>query len=482
MSEQTSVLSPVSMSRLRKRSVILGLSAGQVVVLATGGVVLLAALYVAGGAGVAWTSPVWGLALGLAYAPIAGRPAVEWAPTVAHWALRRAAGQTRFRRQITRPSRVGQLALPGDAARLRHIQDQVTGCAMIHDPYASTLTATLTISYPSFVLLDPADQERRVHGWGRVLAGLCRSPRIARLQVLERTVPDTGSGLATWWAEHGVDDGSWVAGVYRDLMADAGPAGERHVATVSLAIDLRTAARAVRGAGGGLQGAATVLRQEMSALSTALRAADLQPGRWCTPGEVAEIIRAAYDPAATAVLDQHPVGRDPATAGPIAIDEEWDRFHSDSAYHAVYWISEWPRAQTYPGFLGPLILTSGVRRSFTLLVDPIPAHVAARQIRKRKTGHLADSAQRARIGQLEDAAATAEYADTLQQEAELIEGHGALRYTGLVAVSSGSREELEAACAAVEHAALQSSCELRRLVGQQAQAFTAAALPFCRGL
>ena len=49
-------------------------------------------------------------------------------------------------------------------------------------------------------------------------------------------------------------------------------------------------------------------------------------------------------------------------------------------------------------------------------------------------------------------------------------------------VSTGSREELEAACAAVEQAALQSSCELRRLAGQQAQAFTAAALPFCRGL
>ena len=34
--------------------------------------------------------------------------------------------------------------------------------------------------------------------------------------------------------------------------------------------------------------------------------------------------------------------------------------------------------------------------------------------------------------------------------------------------------------AAVEQAAIQASCETRRLVGQQAQAFTAAALPLCR--
>jgi hypothetical protein len=35
---------------------------------------------------------------------------------------------------------------------------------------------------------------------------------------------------------------------------------------------------------------------------------------------------------------------------------------------------------------------------------------------------------------------------------------------------------------AIEQAAIQASCETRRLVGQQAQAFTAAALPLGRGI
>lgn len=38
------------------------------------------------------------------------------------------------------------------------------------------------------------------------------------------------------------------------------------------------------------------------------------------------------------------------------------------------------------------------------------------------------------------------------------------------------------AVAAIEQAAIQASCETRLLVGQQAQAFTAAALPLCRAV
>ena len=41
-------------------------------------------------------------------------------------------------------------------------------------------------------------------------------------------------------------------------------------------------------------------------------------------------------------------------------------------------------------------------------------------------------------------------------------------------------DELEAAVSAIEQAAIQASCETRLLVGQQAAAFTAAALPLCR--
>lgn len=475
-------LSPVKFSRLTKRGIILGLSLPQVIALAIAVAVFVASLY-AGGPAALYTSPVWGTALVLAWAGIGGRKLVEWVPIGLHRLLRSFLGQTRYRRRIVKPRPAGTLALPGDAAPLRQYEDPETGAVMVHDPHAQTLTALVEVTHPSFILLDPGEQERRVHAWGRVLSTACRSTRIARLQVLERTVPDSGQGLAQWWAEQGTDDDSWVARTYRELIDRAGPTGERHISTISLSLDMRAANRPIRAAGGGLKGAAAVLRQEMDTLTAALRTADLKPSAWYTPGQLAIILRSAYDPAIAAALERSgEIGKDLAAAGPVAVEETWDGLRSDSAHHVVLWISEWPRALVYPGFLAPLLLSSGIRRAFTLLCDPIRSDQAARDIRKKKTEYISDAAQRQKVGQIEDAQQTAEYQDVLQQEADLTSGHGVLRYTGLIAISAPTSDELETAVAAIEQAAIQASCETRRLVGQQAQAFVAAALPLCRGI
>lgn len=388
-----------------------------------------------------------------------------------------------YRRRIVAPRPAGTLALPGDTARLREYEDPVTGAGMIHDPAAATLTAVLSVTHPAFVLLDPGEQERRVASWGRVLATVCRSGRISMLQVLERTLPDSGSGLAEWWATHGTQNSSWASVTYAELIDRAGPAGERHATTLSLSLDMRAAARQIRTAGGGVRGAAAVLRQEMSTLVAALRSADLSPSAWLSCGQIAVILRSAYDPAVAASLERHgELGQSLATAGPVAVNESWSGLRTDSAHHAVLWVSEWPRSMVYPGFLAPLLLSTGIQRSFSLLCTPMRSDQAARDIRKKKTEYISDAHQRQRIGQIEDASQTAEFHDVLQQEADLTAGHGVLRYTGLISVSAVSADELDAAVAAVEQAAIQASCETRLLVGQQAQAFTAAALPLCRSV
>lgn len=150
------------------------------------------------------------------------------------------------------------------------------------------------------------------------------------MQVMERTLPDSGTGLSEWWSKHGRQDGSWTWTTYGELIDRAGPAGERHASTVSVSLDLKAA-----------------------------------------------------------------------------------------------------------------------------------------------------SAKR--IGQIEDAQQGAEYNDVFQQEA-LTAVHGILRTTGLIAVSAQDPDELERAVADIEQAAIQAACETRRLWGQQAQAFSAAALPLCRSV
>ncbi|MGX1696708.1 SCO6880 family protein [Microbacterium keratanolyticum] len=474
-------LAPVQFSRLARRGIMLGLSLPQLIVLGVAVLTVVFSLYAAGGMGFAWTAPVWGTCALLAVIPAGGRKVIEWVPVVARWAARTYLGQLVYRRRVIKPRPAGTLSLPGDAAPLREWEDPETGAAMIHDPHAQTLTAILGVSHPAFVLLDPGEQQRRVSGWGRVLAAACRSGRIARIQVSERTLPDSGTGLAEWWRTHGTDDGSWAATTYAELIDRAGPAGERHATTISLALDMKAAARQIRTSGGGIRGAAAVLRQEMSTLTTALRAAELTSTGWLAPGEVAVVLRSAYDPAAAPALERHgDLGRDLATAGPVAVTETWDRLRSDSAHHAVLWITEWPRSQVYPGFLAPLVLSNGILRTLALHYTPVRADQAARDLRKKKTELISDAAQRRKIGQIDDAASSAELDDVLQQEADLTAGHGVLRVSGLVSVSAPTVDELDAAVAAVEQAAIQASCETRRLVGQQAQAFTAAALPLCR--
>ncbi|WP_431978193.1 SCO6880 family protein [Propionibacterium freudenreichii] len=182
-------------------------------------------------------------------------------------------------------------------------------------------------------------------------------------------------------------------------------------------------------------------------------------------------------------LERHgALGRELATASPVAVTETGERLRSDSAFHAVLWINEWPRSLVYPGFLAPLVLSTGILRTLALHYTPVRADQAARDLRKKKTELISDAAQRRKLGQVEDAGASAELDDVLQQEADLTAGHGVLRVTGLISVSAPNAEALDAAVAAIEQAAIQASCETRRLVGQQAQAFTAAALPLCRSV
>jgi len=476
-------LAPVKFSRLTRRGVLLGLSASQLVVTGIAAVVLVIALYAGGGGALMYVAPILLACAALAFVGVGGRKAIQWLPVAASWVWRSSGGQLLFRRRIVKPRPAGTLALPGDAARLRQWVDPESGAVMVHDPHTATLTAITGVTHPAFILLDPIEQQRRVTSWGRVLATTCRSGRIASLQVMERTLPDSGKGLAQWWSRHGTRNDSWTSRTYSELINRAGPAGERHASTISISLDMKAAARAIRAAGGGNAGAAAVLRHEMSTLTAALRAADLTPSGWLEPGDLALILRCAYDPIVAGALERHgEMGRDLATAGPVAVFESWSSLRSDSAHHCVLWISEWPRSLVYPGFLAPLLLSSGVRRTFTLLYTPMRTDQAARNIRKKKTEYISDATQRQRIGQIEDAQQSAEYADVLQQEADLTAGHGLLRATGLIAVSAPSPDELERAVADIEQASIQASCETRRLWGQQAQAFAAAALPLCRSL
>jgi len=349
---------------------------------------------------------------------------------------------------------------------------------MVHDPHAQTLTATALIRHPAYVLLSADEQARRVHGWSRALAHLASTGTGARVQILEISQPDAGHGIQGWWESHRTSPStSWEACQYEELIRTVVTAAATHRTLAALSLDLRKASPQIRQSGRGLRGAAAFLRQEMASFETSLRAADLKADQWLRETELAATLRTAYEPGYDAAVHNAPklVG-----AGPVAVDEHWDHIRHDTGFSAVLWISEWPRVAAPPSFLHALIFQAGIRKTLSLTLQPVPTEQALRDIRKAKVDYITEAAQKARIGVIADLSDSIEHADVLDRESALIAGHADIRFTGLITVTAPTRPELEAAVAETARAAVQSGCETKRLNGQHARAFTAAALPLAR--
>ena len=164
----------------------------------------------------------------------------------------------------------------------------------------------------------------------------------------------------------------------------------------------------------------------------------------------------------------------------MATDEAWSALRADGTWHATYWISEWPRVEVSPDFLTPLLLCDG-RRMVSVVMAPVPADRAAREVRAARAADVADEELRSRAGFLPSARRRREADGVVRREAELADGHAEFRFSGYVTVTAPGRAALETACVETEQAAQTAHLELRRLYGRQAEAYTWT-LPLARGL
>ena len=297
------------------------------------------------------------------------------------------------------PRVAASFSLPGDTAPLCVYVDPATGAAMVHDPRRRRLTVAVRLTHPCYVLLSTDDQAQRVAAWSRVLASLAMTERQARIQVLESTLPDPGGAVHDFFVEHGNADDGFAAREYERLLDLAAPSSARHRTLVAVSVDLARSSRRVRAVGGGLAGAAAVLRDELTRFDAALLDCGLTSQGWLDPAELARVIRQAYDPSS----DHTGAGiavRSPL--GPVAIDEHWDHIRHDAGYSAVLWISEWPRVEVAPHFLHALLFTPGIRKSISIVADGLPSGDALRQIRREKVEYLAEMQRNSRIGRITD--------------------------------------------------------------------------------
>ena len=485
---------------LERRGVIAGWRAGQVATVACG--LVLAVLAVRSSPtlpGVVVAVVLVAASVALAFWPIAGRTGEQWLPVVARWAWSGATGR-RFAPaggpsagvtvDIAPEGSARPVAAAGAAPTRSpfdglHLIDCPTtdaggGMGVLVDDRARTVTAVLEVRGHSFALLAPAEQDARVAGWARVLASLAREGSVVhRVQWVESCLPDDGGAVRSHLEDHRVLDADAPAvRSYRGLLADASPVTRRHRVLVAVSVSRSHAGRAVRAAGGGLGGALVVLGREVGAVASALAAADLVVEGLFDREDLAATLAAALRRAPDGVVE---VGE--ASVGepwPMGTVPSWDAVRTDGTWHAVYWVAEWPRVDVHPDFLGPLLFAP-LRRTLSVVMQPVDPTRAARQVAQARTAGLADGELRRRNGFLTSARHTRERQSVDERDVELADGHAQFRYSGYLGVTADSAAELAAACAALEQAAGQARLDVRRLYGQQDSALLCV-LPTGRGL
>src|SRR5262249_5909756 len=209
------------------------------------------------------------------------------------------------------------LELPPGLAGLRLDSVHVAGGRVGVVRERGLLSAVLSVGGGPFVLADREEQERRVAGWGSVLAALARpGGPVRRLQWVERTAGEPQGEVEAHLArQRALPEDHPGFRSYRALVGEAAPVARRPELLLALQVDR------ARAPGGRRQGADVLLR-ELRALSERLLAAELPVEGALTPRLLARALRLGYAPEERAALERAELasperaGVEPALAGP----------------------------------------------------------------------------------------------------------------------------------------------------------------------
>jgi hypothetical protein len=449
--------------RQSRRGMLLGFSRARVIA-GVDAVLILVIGFMMGGRGPLVAAVAIDVVLVVAAAMrVQGRYLIEWLPLWSHWKVRGLTNQRTYRARVTTARPTGTLALPGDATNLRFVD--VGDATYIHDPSAATLTAALRVEHSAMVLLDADAQAERIGGWSRVLSSLAGSDLVTHVSVIEETILDHGNGPVEWFLENWTKVDDWPSKEYFSLLETNQTQSSTHRTTFTVT---------VKTGRGGLGDGCANLTAQRQGLESALRSAGLRVEGWLSEAQLASQIRGAYAPFSSSSATHL------ASAGPVAIDESWNRIRHDDGYSCVLALAEFPAVPVGPQFMHSLVFASGARHTLTLIARVQGVDEALRQVRREKIAVTADHRQKQRIGQMEEMSDRTEYAAIEERELALLQGHASVRLTGLLTVTAPSEELLDMAVAQVKRDAGQCACEARVLFGMQAAAFVAAALPVGR--
>jgi hypothetical protein len=430
--------------------------------------------------------------------PVRGRTIEEWLPSVARQVHLTITGKHRWRsrapwdgeleanRQLDarpRHSAAGRHSARAPARPAARAPRQPRFCQLelaaadlgggrgeigvVRDAAAGTRCAVLAATGTGFALLGPEERGERVASWARVLASLARDGSgLHRLQWVERCIDQSSRGQPTPIGGDGPERDS-----YGELVQSVAT-GYRHELFFVLTVrDPRA-----RPTGGkrsrddAERHADARLIEETSSFDAALRRAGVEVEGALSPRRLSELIGTA--------CGQHGGGRHP---WPLSYEVHWESLRTDDAWHASFWVAEWPRSEVGSDFLVPLVTGAVARRTLSVTLAPVAPLRASHAAEAARTSGVADAELRRKHGFAVTARARRDHDAVLQREAELAGGHASYRFSGYVTVTETDRERLEHSCEMVERLAASCQLELRRLYGLQDLGFLAT-LPAGRGL
>jgi hypothetical protein len=363
------------------------------------------------------------------------------------------------------------------------------GVGVVRDRRERTMSASVAVRGREFSLVERAEQERILAGWGDVLGGFCTERgAVARVRVTEWAAPAGVADHERFLDGHSRTGDTQARRSYQALLAQAGPMAVSHEVLLTVTVDVRRVK--ANGRRERPEEAATgVLLEELRLLSNRLDSAGLPPGPPLSPAETATALRHRLDPTVVRpmarrrprTLAELAGAVSPWNAGPLATDVAWDRLAVDRSLHRTYWVAEWPRLDVPPNWLEPVLLHAGGVRGFALHYEPVAPSRSQRRIDRDSTRLAADQEQRTRGGFRIGARHRRAQSAVLDREAELVAGFFELEFAGFVTVSAPDAEALGRSCAEYEQVAAQAGLELRPLDGRHDLGIVCM-LPVGRGL
>ncbi|WP_426518773.1 PrgI family protein [Diaminobutyricibacter sp. McL0618] len=481
-----------------RRGVILGLTVLQLLVVGAAVGILLSTLFINSNA--LWVMlPIIALIVFFALATYRREPVLVIVAQAARYAHRSITGQTVFRRDIwarvtlaslevghahlaaTTPIVASRFLLPGALGDVQIIQIPGAG-AFIYNARGRLASVTVRVGSRAWALRDRGTQEAAYDGFVEWLSSLENLPGVRETTIRIRVDRASSNELRDYLMVREVEfDPQVSAELRQEYWALTQAASKRSMGFtnyITLTFDTGLLNGAIRDAGKGLTGLASVLKERVAGIETSMEHARLTPAGWLTSADLDELLALSADPVAATTRREQDAASGALPAPPVmGIDEGWDALRVDESWHQTFWVAEWPRTDVRTGFLEPLLYAGDATRVITLQVRPVATHKALAQLNRAQSDMETAATIRLKLQSRVPLTHLREEEELAVREHDLVDGFGDVQYRGFITISAESKDSLAKARTDIEQASHPARLVLASMSGQQAAGFVTGALP-----